>query len=891
MKFKSFKKLMAVLLVLGMMLSCFSISAIVVSANNKVKFSIDAPEKVIAGEKFTVSVNVANGDDVYAGSFYLNFDNSLCEATEEYTAGNVISSGGFTSNYNNFDKNVFFGFFNAVSPLPSDGTVLNVVFTAKDNVEGQAVFSFSEILLSDINFKPIESATVDKTVAIVKETQSVTTVMPVVSTTVTEPTESTAQKASSSTVATDPTESTAQKASSSAVATDPTESTVQTEVTSTSATDPTESTVPPISSSIADTDPSEKIKLSFDVPFEAISGESFKADIHIDNAGDVYTGSLVINYDAESLVLLDFSLGGLIASDEYNSMVNKEYGYGQLFLMFYNIDTPIDESGTLISLTFDVKESSAGPLKFGFSDVLMGDVDSAELECEVEEATVNVAMRGTIPFTSEVVPPATEIEPPTSEEVPPTTETEPPTSEEVPPTTETEPPTSEVVPPTTETEPPTSEVVPPTTEVIPGDTSHIVITPAELYLEADEFIEGQRACVTVGVLLSESLITDGTISLEFVDEVLDFVDVTVYGDYIDGNFEATVDEGVLTVSFNNCSALPVGKTPVFDVRFDVGNPEYWWSNDDVEWFSANFEFVGYEFFTDKYDTIIDVVTPEWYSFDITQTTNNNPVYEILMGDCDFSGKINIKDATLIQKHLAKMGVEFDEIATFAANVINSDKLNIKDATTIQKYCAMYTVDAQINVYVEYIGEDEVPSAEPEIPPTDPEVPPTEEPETDSTVDENQVTIMCNEDDYYGEVGETFTYELLLSADETFEYLYSEIEYSANLSLVNIELDDFSCLNAYDHCPELCTGYDNVVLALENGEDGNIIRLSASDDKGYDFVDTKTALTLTFEILYADEYSYILTNIIDMGNIDGTVYYSEGYQVKEEGVIINPILYN
>ncbi len=837
MKNKYFKRFMVVLLTLCLMFSCFSISATVASAENKVAFTVDAPEKVTPGEEFTVSVNIANGDNVYAGSFYLDFDNSLVEA-KSYTVGNIISSGGFTSNYNAYDENVFFAFFNADKPLPSDGTVLNVTFMAKESVEGQAGFSVSEILLSDVNFTPLESISADKTVAIETETQSVTTVAPVTTTIVTEPTESSVQHASSS-----------------SVATDPTESTVQSESSSTSATDPTESTVPPVSSSAADTDPAEKIELSFDVPVEVISGESFEADIRIDNANNVYSGSFAINYDAESLVLLDYKLGEIIVSEEYNSMFNEEYDNGQLFLMFYNIDKPIEESGTLITLTFDVKESSAGPLKFSFTDVLMGNVDSAELACEFEETTVNVAMKGTIPPTSEVVPP--------------TTETEPPTSDVVPPTTETEPPTSEVVPPTTET-------VPPTSEFIPGDTSHIVIAPVELYLEADEFIEGQLACVTVGILSNENLITDGKISLEFADEVLTFTDIAVYGDYIDGSFEATVDEGVLTVNFADIPALPAGEIPVFDVYFDVGNPEYWWSNDNVEWFNADFEFVCYELFADKYDTVIGVITPECYSFKITQTTNNRPVYEILVGDCDFSGKINIKDATLIQKHLAKMGVEFDEFASFAANVINSDKLNIKDATAIQKYCAMYMVDAQINVYIEYTGEEENPSTEPEI---------------DSTIDENQVDILCNEDVYYGDVGETFTYELLLSADEKFEYLYSEIEYSANLSLVNIELDDFNCLNAYEHCPELCTGYNNAVLALENGEDSNIIRLAASDDKGYNFVETKTAVTLTFEILYADETSYILTNIIDMGNIDGTVYYSEGYQVIENGVMFKPILHN
>ena len=60
--------------------------------------------------------------------------------------------------------------------------------------------------------------------------------------------------------------------------------------------------------------------------------------------------------------------------------------------------------------------------------------------------------------------------------------------------------------------------------------------------------------------------------------------------------------------------------------------------------------------------------------------------EKLLGDVNFDGKVNIKDATLIQKHLAKLeslSAEALEVADFKVD----GKVNIKDATAIQKFIA------------------------------------------------------------------------------------------------------------------------------------------------------------------------------------------------------------
>lgn len=56
------------------------------------------------------------------------------------------------------------------------------------------------------------------------------------------------------------------------------------------------------------------------------------------------------------------------------------------------------------------------------------------------------------------------------------------------------------------------------------------------------------------------------------------------------------------------------------------------------------------------------------------------------GDANCDGKLNIKDATTIQRHAA-MIIKLDETALKLADVNSDGKVNVKDATMIQKYLA------------------------------------------------------------------------------------------------------------------------------------------------------------------------------------------------------------
>ncbi|MBQ2825484.1 MAG: starch-binding protein [Clostridia bacterium] len=63
---------------------------------------------------------------------------------------------------------------------------------------------------------------------------------------------------------------------------------------------------------------------------------------------------------------------------------------------------------------------------------------------------------------------------------------------------------------------------------------------------------------------------------------------------------------------------------------------------------------------------------------------------LLIGDADDNGKVNVKDATLIQRYAAKLA-ELSEIGFKRSDVNEDNKVNVKDATAIQKYVARIEV--------------------------------------------------------------------------------------------------------------------------------------------------------------------------------------------------------
>ncbi len=70
----------------------------------------------------------------------------------------------------------------------------------------------------------------------------------------------------------------------------------------------------------------------------------------------------------------------------------------------------------------------------------------------------------------------------------------------------------------------------------------------------------------------------------------------------------------------------------------------------------------------------------------------------LLGDANLDSKINIKDATVIQKYAANI-VEFSEEQCVRADSNEDSKVNVKDATAIQKFLAGIDVPYRIGEYL------------------------------------------------------------------------------------------------------------------------------------------------------------------------------------------------
>ncbi len=80
----------------------------------------------------------------------------------------------------------------------------------------------------------------------------------------------------------------------------------------------------------------------------------------------------------------------------------------------------------------------------------------------------------------------------------------------------------------------------------------------------------------------------------------------------------------------------------------------------------------------------------WLSSEFHDAVNTT----VILGDANLDGKVNVKDATLIQKALAKLtSLEGDGFT--AADVNADDKLSIQDATNIQKFAANYDIPYEI----------------------------------------------------------------------------------------------------------------------------------------------------------------------------------------------------
>ncbi len=137
----------------------------------------------------------------------------------------------------------------------------------------------------------------------------------------------------------------------------------------------------------------------------------------------------------------------------------------------------------------------------------------------------------------------------------------------------------------------------------------------------------------------------------------------------------------------------------------------------------------YNFVPQKAGEYTLTVSSEDCNKEYAEKTITFTVHDMIVGDADGSGYIDIRDATKVQMFVANL-VQDQLIYKDMADGDGSGLINIRDATAIQYYIAKFDGSGQVGNVIEYIPPTE--------PPTEPATEPTTEPPTDPVV-KNTVT--------------------------------------------------------------------------------------------------------------------------------------------------------
>ena len=98
----------------------------------------------------------------------------------------------------------------------------------------------------------------------------------------------------------------------------------------------------------------------------------------------------------------------------------------------------------------------------------------------------------------------------------------------------------------------------------------------------------------------------------------------------------------------------------------------------------------YKYTVDWLNTRVAWLSSQFYSSYIPEVTPENAI----LGDADLNLKVNVKDATLIQKHTASI-VTLEKLAMLCADGNADSTVNVKDATAVQKFVASIETNTSI----------------------------------------------------------------------------------------------------------------------------------------------------------------------------------------------------
>ena len=209
----------------------------------------------------------------------------------------------------------------------------------------------------------------------------------------------------------------------------------------------------------------------------------------------------------------------------------------------------------------------------------------------------------------------------------------------------------------------------------------------------------------------------------------------------------------------------------------------------------------------------------------------------LIGDVNFDNKLNIRDATLLQKHIAGI----DKISNYSgyfdaidavADFNRDKKVNIRDATAIQKRLAGIDIDA--------------PEYNPQLP----------------TPLVEYAYVTANGETYKLLPGDEFTVNVELSCEEVLGGIDFYINFNPYVTAPKPKSEDMD-INQFvqQHCPEL--KYYNTILDYPyrkpNSTEDRIFLTTFSSD-GYDFKDKKLVCSFDFTVEKAGKSDFTLSHI-------------------------------
>ncbi len=155
--------------------------------------------------------------------------------------------------------------------------------------------------------------------------------------------------------------------------------------------------------------------------------------------------------------------------------------------------------------------------------------------------------------------------------------------------------------------------------------------------------------------------------------------------YVNGIFWTDVTDSKNRVSMKETDAFEAGHTYELEVWIRA-NEDYKFRTDSDGWLDITASVAGKDAEVVLPGSAISAELRVTYTVEDTSTAPADPDKNGLLGDANEDGKVNIKDATAIQKHVASL-ITLSESGAFLADVDVNVNINIKDATAVQKHVA------------------------------------------------------------------------------------------------------------------------------------------------------------------------------------------------------------